>query len=46
MRKCKGGAIHSRSPSNATLTCGGRQLAGATDSSEQAMLTTALSLSS
>ncbi|WP_425291798.1 hypothetical protein [Acidovorax delafieldii] len=46
MRKCRGGAIHSRSPSNATLTCGGRQLAGATVSSAHAMLTTALSLSS
>ncbi|WP_370628621.1 DUF2694 family protein [Acidovorax sp. sif0613] len=45
-RKCRGGTIHSRSPSNASLTCGGRQLAGVTVSSVQAMLTTALSLCS
>ncbi|MFN4119285.1 DUF2694 family protein [Acidovorax sp.] len=45
-RKCRGGAIHSRSPSKATLTWGGRQLAGATVSSEHAALSTALFLAS
>ncbi|WP_370628450.1 DUF2694 family protein [Acidovorax sp. sif1233] len=46
IRKCRGGAIHARSPSKATLTCGGRQLAGATVSSVHATLVTAPSLSS
>ncbi|MFY3385677.1 DUF2694 family protein [Paracidovorax sp. MALMAid1276] len=45
-RKCRGGTIHSRSPSNATFTCGGRQLAGVTVSSEHALLSTALFLAS
>ncbi|WP_434802200.1 hypothetical protein [Paracidovorax citrulli] len=45
-RKRSGGGIQARSPSNATLTWTGRQLAGSTTISEQARLMTAASRSS